>query len=916
MAATRGDTGGPVGRAPELAQVDDLLDRSGPPRALVLTGEPGIGKSTLWEAAIDVARRRGIRVLSTRASGAEAQLAFAGLIDLLDDVDLRRLDCLPAPQLTALELALLRAEPADAPPDRGAISFGFRNALRALAADGPLLVAVDDLQWLDAPSGDALAFAARRLDTSAVSFVLARRPGRTVPLERALAPIKRLEVGPLSFGATRRMLAERLELSLPRQLLRRIVDATLGNPLFALELGRGLAAEGLPAIGEELPVPDAVEHLLGERVARLSGASRRLLLAVALGGDLPERQAEALTDLQALDEAVEAGVLVIDGERVRPAHPLLAAAAAKHSGARERRELHQALADVVDDDELRARHLAVATRAPDEAVAELVATAAAAAASRGAVHDAAVLGKHALWLTPPESAERPERVLALAHYFGVAAEKQELTDLLTAELEGLPAGSARARACLLLPAGVVRRNDEIRGFLERALAESTGLPEERAAVLANMATNEAVIRVERIRDAEAWAEEALAAAPVAGEEIERIALYSLAWPRSLRGRSIDDLRDRFATHSEAASYLLGTPDRIAGQQLVWRGMLHEARPLLSTILSTADERGEPMSYALARLHMCELELRAGAWEAAERLLDEWAEPSERALLAWPMYERCRALLAAGRGLPDEAERWAAEAIARAEEAGVGWDRLEALRARGTAALHGHDFVRASEALGAVWAHIERVGIEEPGVFPVAPDLVEARVETGDLGEAQRVTNRLRALSAQQEHPWGLATAERCDGLIGLATGYRPGAVRALAGAASAYERLGLRFDAARSLLALGRAQRRHRKWGASRDSLERARAAFADLGSPGWVDEARAELARVAGRSPTAKGVLTPAEARVAALAAEGHANKEIAQALFVSVNTVEVHLSHVYAKLGIRSRTQLGRALALASTH
>jgi len=175
--------------------VEDFLGQDGTSRGLVLTGEPGIGKSTLWVAAIDVARRRGMRVVSTRASGAEARLAFAGLIDMLDEVDLRRLECLPGPQLTALEVALLRAEPGDAPPDRGAIAFGFRNALRALASEGPLLVAVDDLQWLDAPSGDALAFAARRLDDSPVSFLLARRPGRSAPLERALAPLKRLEVG-------------------------------------------------------------------------------------------------------------------------------------------------------------------------------------------------------------------------------------------------------------------------------------------------------------------------------------------------------------------------------------------------------------------------------------------------------------------------------------------------------------------------------------------------------------------------------------------------------------------------------------------------------------------------------------------------------------------------------------------------
>src|SRR5262249_54095915 len=291
-----------------------------------------------------------------------------------------------------------------------------------------------------------------------------------------------------SFGATRRLLAERLGLSLPRQLLRLIVDATLGNPLFALELGRGLVGRELPAVGDELPIPDAVEDLLGTRVAQLPVAERRLLLAAALSADLRESHVTAIGDPDALDDAVQAGVLVVEGGRIRAGHPLLAAAARKHSRARERRELHLALANIVVDDELRARHLAFAASKPDEALAGLISTAAAAAAARGIAREAAVLGEHALRLTPRESIERHERVLLLAHYLGVVGEKQRLTDLLTRELNGLPPGPARVSACLLLPGGIVRGNDEIRGFMDRALAESEGWPEARAAVLANMST--------------------------------------------------------------------------------------------------------------------------------------------------------------------------------------------------------------------------------------------------------------------------------------------------------------------------------------------------------------------------------------------------------------------------------------------
>ena len=172
-------------------------------------------------------------------------------------------------------------------------------------------------------------------------------------------------------------------------------------------------------------------------------------------------------------------------------------------------------------------------------------------------------------------------------------------------------------------------------------------------------------------------------------------------------------------------------------------------------------------------------------------------------------------------------------------------------------------------------------------------------------------SRLRRLSEKQAHPWGLATVARCEALVALAaSSYDADAAAALEQAASAYGELGLAFDRARTLLLLGRAQRRFKKWSAARDALERAAAELEEIGSFGWAEQARSELSRVGSRKPQAAGELTPAEWNVAELAAEGLANKEIAQKLFVTVRTVELHLSHVYAKLGIRSRTQLARSL------
>ena len=243
-----------IGRETELAAISQFLETGRPLHALLLTGGPGIGKTTLWEAGVEAGRRHAMRVLVSRRSSAEG-LSFAGLIDLLDGIDVAALSGLAAPQAHALQVALLREEP-DGSTAPEAAGVGFLSALRILAAREPLLVAIDDVQWLDPPSAEALAFAARRLDGSSVAFLLTRRRGRASTLEQVLDQryLERLEVAPLSLGAIRYLLSQRLGLTLPRQLVRRIADATLGNPLFALEVGRTLGEQGLPTIGAELPL--------------------------------------------------------------------------------------------------------------------------------------------------------------------------------------------------------------------------------------------------------------------------------------------------------------------------------------------------------------------------------------------------------------------------------------------------------------------------------------------------------------------------------------------------------------------------------------------------------------------------------------------------------------------------------------
>jgi DNA-binding CsgD family transcriptional regulator len=293
-------------------------------------------------------------------------------------------------------------------------------------------------------------------------------------------------------------------------------------------------------------------------------------------------------------------------------------------------------------------------------------------------------------------------------------------------------------------------------------------------------------------------------------------------------------------------------------------------------------------------------------------LDEWDQWTALEPEAWSVRTRMEALLAVLRGEPERATELAATLLEASEaNPGLVWDRLEALRTTGLAALFGRNHDAASASFGCVWDHTVREGVDDPGAFPVAGDLVEALAESGRPEAARKVVARLRELASEQQHPWGLATSERSAAVVQLVGDYDDDAAGALAAASAAYQGLGLGFESARALLFLGRVQRRFKKRSAAREALGQAASVFEQLGCMGWARQAHSELARVSGRRPAQDGGLTPSEQRVADLVASGLSNKEAAAQLFVSVYTVEAHLSSVYAKLGIRSRTQLAARLA-----
>ncbi len=409
-----------VGRDDELEAVVRLLDAPALlPRAVVLAGEAGIGKTTLWLAGVEAAVTRGYRVLTSRPSEAETQFAFAGVGDLLGDVAENVLAELPPIQRRALEGALLLGE-SELPVDERAVAAAFLGALRLLAGGSPLCVAVDDVQWLDAASLTAIRYALARLDREPIATLLAVRGDVPAWLPRAVPdePLQRVDLDGLSVGALQELLRARLDARFPRPTLIRIWETSGGNPFFALELADALKRRGgTLALGEELPIPASLDELLHARIDGLGGAALEVARAVAAVADPTVTLVETAVGPgfdRGLAEALDARILDLDGERLRFTHPLLGSAVVARQTPARRRSLHARMAEIVPSTEERARQLALATAKPDAEVASILAEAARVTQSRGAPAAAAELAEQAFRLTPPEAAADARRRLLAA----------------------------------------------------------------------------------------------------------------------------------------------------------------------------------------------------------------------------------------------------------------------------------------------------------------------------------------------------------------------------------------------------------------------------------------------------------------------------------------------------------------------
>ncbi len=901
-----------VGRDEELATIAELLeDAESLPRAILVEGEAGIGKTTVWRESL-AAADGSYRILLSKPSAPETQISFAALQDLLDGVAEEALAGLPGPQRRALEVALLMADPEESSAEQGAVAVGLLGSLRALAREGPLLIAIDDVHWLDRASAAALEFALRRLEAEQIALLLSQRASGTAPLglDRALPEgrIDRIHVGPLSLGAVQQVIHSGLGVGLPRPLLRRIHETAGGNPFFALELARSLEARAPHDLGVPLELPDSLQRLVAERLAALPAETRAALaLAAALGEPRVDVVEAAGANADDLAAAVDAHVIEIDRQRIHFTHPLLASVLYANTDSARRREIHERLSAASPGGEERARHLALASTRPDTAVAAELHEAARGALGRGAPGASAELLEHALRLTPGGDESKPRRTLELADaYFeaGDTARAGSLLEGVIAETEG----TERAEALLRL--GTLK--DEVESaeaavaLFEEALAAAGDDPLLEARIRRRLARTAVFVG-----DEEGAAQHARKAVELAeqlgDQELLAQALATFVFDDLVAGRKPPPHILERALELEPEDGRLRIdecPTAVYGFQLMLELDLDRGREQHEMLLERAVERGDETNESAPLFYLTQIEIFAGNWPRAAEHIERAAELAEqtgvnRFEILW-----ARAFLDALLGKTVAAR----EAAAKGVETGEPLLVLRNLSALGFLDLSAGEpeaalahFRRAAELA-------ESAGVRDPWFARFAVDQAEALIATDALDEAEAVLDSFEQAARELDRGWALALAGRPRALLLASRGDLDAAQTTLEAALGGLERLP--FEHARALLVLGTVQRRAAKKRAARESLQAARAVFEELGAALWVERADAELKRIGGRAPSS-GELTPSESRIAQLVAEGKSNKEVAAELFVTVHTVEQALTRVYRKLGIRSRTQLAHRLA-----
>lgn len=906
-----------VGRESELEVLAALLESDLPgPAAVVLEGEAGIGKTTLWSAGVERGRELGYCVLSCRPSEAERALPFCSLGDLLAPVVDSGLPQLSPPLRLALEVALLQRAPPDEPADTLALSRAVHAVLDGLVRSGPLLVAIDDAQWVDQSSAQTLAFALRRLDGSPLRALISHRgtpSGPLLGLEDG-RELERLLVGPLGAQHLERLVAAQFDIELTPSRLAKLQEMSGGNPYLALEIMRALQVRRPPLDPDfSFPVPEGIGALLRDRIAGLTeGGADALVLAAAA----PQATASLLTGVTGRSEDVQellaAGILEPAGERLRFSHPLLATVAYEDADPGVRRAAHARLAEAAGEAEERALHLALATDSPDASIADELDAVAARVHRRGAPAAAAELSEHACRLTPEDRREQLwARVRRGAEYNLAAGETARGRELLEKAVDSRAPGPERAD--LLVRLGQISyTSGEVpaaNALFEQALGEAGDDASPRVA--AQQALAFTAMFAGDMRVALEHARAALDGAERLGDRGRlALALSGFGLQEFLSGAGLD--RACFERALRLEPHVPDVPVEwlptytYAGVAM-FADELEISRELHERLYWSCLDRGDERALPTLLFPMSRLECAAGNWALASRYANEAVERSQRTgqatlganALAALALVRC--LVGDGAGARAAAE----EGLGIAVQAGANAPLVWITAALGFLELSLGDPAGAHAWLAPLSERVTASGLAEPGVVRFVPDYIEALIALGEIEQARQplllLENRGRALDRVSAR----AAASRCRALLESGLGNLDEARTSVAEALAQHERLGQPFELGRTLLVEGMIERRAKERGAARRTLTRALDLFDSLGAALWAEKAAAELARIPGRAPSA-GELSETERLVVELVSEGLSNKEIAARLFVTVRTVEANLSKVYAKLGVRSRTEL----------
>jgi DNA-binding CsgD family transcriptional regulator len=893
-------------RSELYALVDGIEQHGG---ALVVRGDAGIGKSALLAAARERALSRGVTVVSTTGTLSEAQLAFAGLHQLLLPL-LDGLDLLPNPQRRALETAFGIAE-GDA-PDLFLIGLAALRLVAERAAESPLLFVVEDAQWLDRPSSEVLKFVARRVESDPALLLFAVREGVSSAFDDAGLP--ELPVTGLDPGASNALL-DLGAATLPPDVRRRILDEAEGNPLALIELPIAAGELGAQtARSDPFPLTDRLERAFASRLTSLATGVQKLLLLAALDDvDLAELSQAAARPVEQKDlaPAVDAGLGRLESGRFRFRHPLVRSAVQQAATAAERRDAHAALAEaLVGEPDRAVWHRAAATSGPSEDVAIALDAAAERATLRGGGDVAVAAYERAAELTADPQRRAMRLFLAGDLSLELGGPKEGVRLFRAAQRIGLPpAEHAIASFYLELAEGTWSGSALIRDFgrIARELVAS-GEGRRGLEALATVAVRAYWERLDnRTRHEIAAVSDEIAGPP---DDPIRLSVVGLIDPIG-RGKQVieqlshlspvgmSDVHDLFAAGAAAQS--------------VWADTL--ALPFLQAAAAMARANGQLNQLAQTLVLEAWSDLRRGAVRRAFTGAAEGARIAEeiRALRYLVAARLAQAIASAEQGDDETAERLIAEAETLLLPLGANPMLALPALARGRLAL-------AGERFGEAYEHLVRIFDPAGPAFHqfvrgwALADLAEAAVRgDGDL-------ERVRGYLAEWEQVAEATTAPHLQVQVAYAA-----AILAKDAVAEQCFRLAIAsaqaewpFYVARAQLAYGAWLRRHRRMTQSRAPLREAAETFDALGLLRYAERARREL-RASGetvrrRVPGGWSQLSPQELQIAQLAAEGLSNREIGERLYLSHRTVESHLYRLFPKLGITSRAQLRDALENAS--